>query len=273
MAIKVTGSPTTAVLADAMTASEVTAFATLWARAGEVLALVLPSPPKLAVRLWAPAVNAVVRVACPAGLSSAVPSTVAPSRKVTEPVGIATPGATTVTVAVKVTGWPVTVGFTGRGQSCGRGSLVDRLRQGARDDGIEVGVPAVAGRDHVGSHRQRAGGQGGLARGVQRHRGHRSRVDGEGHRAGRNPRGGTDGPHGGREGHGASEDGRIRRGRDHDRARTAGRRTRTADIQREPKQRSERDHENQERGTGGAHVTATRRQPSRHGPRSWSTPF
>lgn len=40
-----------------------------------------------------------------------VPSVVAPSLKVTVPVGMPEPGATAATVAVKVTGWPKTDGF------------------------------------------------------------------------------------------------------------------------------------------------------------------
>ncbi len=41
-----------------------------------------------------------------------LPITVAPSRKFTVPVGLPAPGATTVTVAVKVTLCPKTDGFT-----------------------------------------------------------------------------------------------------------------------------------------------------------------
>src|SRR5262249_41672111 len=41
-----------------------------------------------------------------------LPSTVAPSRKVTMPVGVPAPGATAVTVAVKVTDWPGAAGLT-----------------------------------------------------------------------------------------------------------------------------------------------------------------
>src|SRR5712692_7041530 len=57
---------------------------------------------------WAPAPSAdVVRVAVPP-LRDLVPSVVVPSRKVTEPVGVPTPGDVTVTVAVRVTGCPNT---------------------------------------------------------------------------------------------------------------------------------------------------------------------
>jgi hypothetical protein len=42
----------------------------------------------------------------------AVPSVAAPSRNVTVPVGVPAPGETALTVAVKVTDWPNTDGFT-----------------------------------------------------------------------------------------------------------------------------------------------------------------
>jgi len=45
-------------------------------------------------------------------LKVAVPSVAAPSRNVTVPVGVPTPGATALTVAVKVTAWPDADGFT-----------------------------------------------------------------------------------------------------------------------------------------------------------------
>ena len=47
-------------------------------------------------------------VATPEPSSDPVPSDVAPSRKVTVPVGIPVPGAVTTTVAVKVIDWPKT---------------------------------------------------------------------------------------------------------------------------------------------------------------------
>ena len=53
----------------------------------------------------------VVRVALPPD-RLAVPSVDAPSRKVTVPVGVPTAGATALTVAVKVTAWPKSDGFT-----------------------------------------------------------------------------------------------------------------------------------------------------------------
>jgi hypothetical protein len=53
----------------------------------------------------------VVKVALPAA-RVAVPRVAAPSRKVTVPVGVPAPGETALTVAVKVTAWPVADGFT-----------------------------------------------------------------------------------------------------------------------------------------------------------------
>jgi hypothetical protein len=53
----------------------------------------------------------IANVALPA-LKLAVPRVEAPSRKVTVPVGVPAPGETALTVAVKVTDWPNTVGFT-----------------------------------------------------------------------------------------------------------------------------------------------------------------
>ena len=60
-----------------------------------------------------PTANAVVlKVACPALFSVAVPSTVVMSLKVTVPVGFPLPGALACTVAVNVTACPTTAGFT-----------------------------------------------------------------------------------------------------------------------------------------------------------------
>jgi hypothetical protein len=53
----------------------------------------------------------VVKVALPPE-RLAVPNVAAPSRNVTVPVGVPTPGETALTVAVKVTAWPDADGFT-----------------------------------------------------------------------------------------------------------------------------------------------------------------
>ena len=50
-------------------------------------------------------------VALPVPSSVPVPTVVAPSLNVTVPVGIPAPGDVAVTVAVRVTDWPKTVGF------------------------------------------------------------------------------------------------------------------------------------------------------------------
>lgn len=50
----------------------------------------------------------------PAASTATVPSDVAPSRKVTEPVGEPAPGATAATVAVTVTVWPNEIGSADR---------------------------------------------------------------------------------------------------------------------------------------------------------------
>jgi len=53
----------------------------------------------------------VLKVATPAPFNVPLPMIVAPSLKSTVPVGVPVPGATAVTVAVKVTDWPNTDGF------------------------------------------------------------------------------------------------------------------------------------------------------------------
>ena len=74
---------------------------------GVVLPVKFVSPAYTAVRLWLPeASDDVLKVAVAAPFSVAVPSVVVPSKKVTVPVGVPTPGATTVTVVVRVTSWP-----------------------------------------------------------------------------------------------------------------------------------------------------------------------
>ena len=67
------------------------------------------SPPWLAVMVWLPTVSVdVVNVACPLLSSEAVPRVLAPSVKVTVPVGVP---PLPFTVAAKVTGWPNVLGF------------------------------------------------------------------------------------------------------------------------------------------------------------------
>jgi hypothetical protein len=68
------------------------------------------SPPKIAVIEWLPAASALVlNVAWPLPLSEPVPSIVAPSIKVTVPVGVM---IRPLTLAVNVTDWPNALGLS-----------------------------------------------------------------------------------------------------------------------------------------------------------------
>src|SRR5262245_5338293 len=62
---------------------------------------------------WPPGVaKLAMKVALLPAPTGALPSTVAPSRKVTVPVGVPAPGATAASVAVKVTAWRGAAGLT-----------------------------------------------------------------------------------------------------------------------------------------------------------------
>src|SRR5207248_1184357 len=79
--------------------------------AADVLVVKLLSLALTAVIVWLPTERAVVdNVAVPLA-KVVVPSVVLPSRNVTAPVGVPAPGATALTVAVKVTDWPNTDGL------------------------------------------------------------------------------------------------------------------------------------------------------------------
>ena len=125
----------------------------------------------------------------------------------TEPVGVPLPGATAVTVAVKVTDWPKTEGLT-KSDDARRGGLVDDLGQVAEVLGREIGVAAVDGGDRVAS---RSAAPGGEARCPVAERGRAERrlavVERDG--AGRRAAAGRGGRHGRREGHGLVVDRRI----------------------------------------------------------------
>ena len=88
-----------------------TAFpATVICTAGEMLVSELPSPIYWAVRLFVPAGrNKVESVATPEAFNAPVPSSVAPSMKLTEPVGVAAPPP--FTVAMSVSASPAVTGF------------------------------------------------------------------------------------------------------------------------------------------------------------------
>src|SRR3989441_2175860 len=81
---------------------------TTWVTTAEVLAANVALPPYAAVSGWLPAASVEVESDALPLTSGAVPSTVAPSRNVTVPVG--TPAAE-VTVAFRVTACPVVEGF------------------------------------------------------------------------------------------------------------------------------------------------------------------
>ena len=59
-----------------------------------------------------PVARAVVANVAMPPLNVPVPIGLPPSRNVTDPVGVPVPGATAVTVAVNVTDWPKTEGFS-----------------------------------------------------------------------------------------------------------------------------------------------------------------
>src|SRR5438552_16000124 len=81
---------------------------TTWVTTAEVLAANVALPPYAAVSGWLPAASVEMEIEALPLTSVAVPSTVAPSRNVTVPVG--TPVAE-VTVALRVTACPVVEGF------------------------------------------------------------------------------------------------------------------------------------------------------------------
>src|SRR5262249_37320378 len=114
VAVNVTAWPNTE--GAAVDVSVVAALALL--RVGEVAAgllpLNLPSPTYWARMRCEPADSVLeLKVATPLALSVPVPTTFVPSMKLTVPVGMPTPGATVVTVAVNVTDWPKSVALTG----------------------------------------------------------------------------------------------------------------------------------------------------------------
>ncbi len=99
VAVNVTACPAWLGLSDEVSAVVVPATLTPWVNIGDELASLLLSPPYSAVIECEPVVSdAVVSVATPP-LSATVPSTVAPSLKVTAPVGVP---EEPVTVAVKI---------------------------------------------------------------------------------------------------------------------------------------------------------------------------
>src|SRR5713101_5934473 len=87
-----------------MTTVVVPVFTTCITGVREVLPVKLASPANTAVMVWLPRASVdVMKVAIPVAFSVPVPSVVAPSKKVTVPLGLPDPGDTTLIVAVKVT--------------------------------------------------------------------------------------------------------------------------------------------------------------------------
>jgi hypothetical protein len=114
VAVKVTDCPNVDGLTDETTAVEVPALFTVWVNTGDVLPLKLALPEYCAVIECAPtdSVEIAAEVALPElPFVVTVPSDVAPSKKVTVPCGRVLP-IWPVIVAVNVTDWPKTDGFT-----------------------------------------------------------------------------------------------------------------------------------------------------------------
>lgn len=111
VAVNFTPCPTTEGFADDTSTVVVPAMFTVCMSVLDVLAEKLLLPPYAALIEWLPRLSVeVLNVAIPP-LSVFEPKVVAPSLKVTVPVGVPDPGATALTVAVKVTDWPKTEGF------------------------------------------------------------------------------------------------------------------------------------------------------------------
>jgi hypothetical protein len=103
VAVKVTLCPKADGFTDETTLVVVPSWLTVWVSVADVLVVKLVSPPYTTVMECAPRVKLlVVNVAEPPDRVP-VPSVLAPSMKVTVPVGVPEPGATAETVAVKVT--------------------------------------------------------------------------------------------------------------------------------------------------------------------------
>ena len=110
-AVNVTDCPKTEGFALEVTAVDVSALFTTWLKIDDVLMLKFVSPLNTAVIECGPTdKDDVLSIAVPP-LNVAVPNVVAPSLKVTVPVGEPAPGATTETAAVNVINCPKTDGF------------------------------------------------------------------------------------------------------------------------------------------------------------------
>ena len=106
--VTVSNSPVTGALSELVTLTAVAARWTTWV-SDWLLEAKFAAPLYVAVRPCEPTARAVVvNVATPDQFTGAVPSVVDPSVNVTVPVGVPAPGATTDTVAVRVTACPNT---------------------------------------------------------------------------------------------------------------------------------------------------------------------
>ena len=112
VAVIVTDCPNTDGLAEEAKAVELLALFTVCVNVEEVLVVKLVSPPYTAVIVCAATESEfVAKVAVPE-LKLPVPKVTPASLNVTVPLGVPAPGATALTVAVNVTDWPETDGFT-----------------------------------------------------------------------------------------------------------------------------------------------------------------
>jgi hypothetical protein len=107
VALRVSVCPTTGAGVLTLSTVLVVSRPTVMAEAVEVEVVSFESPEYTAMNEWLPGLAKAgsVRLAV-VPVRATVPSVVAPSMNVTEPVGVPTPGATTETVALSVSDWP-----------------------------------------------------------------------------------------------------------------------------------------------------------------------
>src|ERR1043166_7754668 len=111
VAVNTTACPKTVGLVEEVNVAVVSDLLTTWLKADDVLVLKLASPLYTAVIEWEVTDKVEEEEVAEPPLRLLVAREVAPSLKVTVPVGVPAPGETALTVAVKVTDWPNTEGF------------------------------------------------------------------------------------------------------------------------------------------------------------------
>jgi|SRR6266404_4715244 len=113
VAVKVTDWPNTDVPAEDVTAVLVEAWFTAWVKLAEVLPVKFVSPLYVAVTVWELFESEVIGplVAVPPDRLTGGPKLLPSIANWTVPVRVPEPGATALTVAVKVTNWPKTEGL------------------------------------------------------------------------------------------------------------------------------------------------------------------